>query len=327
MMPLNPSTLLFGPFSGAKQKAKYTSVACVFLPKGATINIMDQINCLTKTTFSFAKSVFTSSVFLKKTLRPLRARAVLTELLPHNAQGHGAHKPLKWVKAKAAVMPKGLHNGTHHMGQNPCQILNNQIKTTFSKYFHSPIKKRTHTWHASLKPSSSITGFKKALYNRVKVRNAQLDPTYNRRKHNHGHYNLITNQIKRLSKTFGYVNGNKINAWIGLALTAFKQNPMTFSNAKKQCFAIAKTGQQHVKLCARTVPSLVTLIESESPITLWKNSYYASLNATKQALRHKRCDAQYKLLTNSNLHHVSPKKGHTGWNSAWLKAGEVFRQL
>lgn len=218
----------------------------------------------------------------------------------------------------------------------------------------------TRTWHTRLKSCTSIVGFKKAFINALKVRNAQLVPAINRRKHNVSHYNLITNQIKRLSKTFGYISTNKINAWIGLTLTKFsvsyqhcllvpKNSFSTLHFEQIKTLALKKLKQkqnihllvkdkmvqnkyeavlkqapnQQFKLLIRNVPNLINLIESESNIIYWKNNSYKSLNATKQALRHIK---PYKHILLNKVKTVKFKLKKVNPQYAWLKTGEVLRQ-
>lgn len=53
-----------------------------------------------------------------------------------------------------------------------------------------------------LKPSSTVAGFKKAMYNSVKYDQNQLQPGYNRRKFNYSHYNQTIKENTRLSKVY-----------------------------------------------------------------------------------------------------------------------------
>nr|ARO34870.1 ribosomal protein S4 [Ulva compressa] len=69
-----------------------------------------------------------------------------------------------------------------------------------------------------LKSCTSMAGFKQVLYNRIKIQNNRLHPSYNRRKHSHSHHILITNQLGKLSKTFHYLSTNKVKNFITLAL-------------------------------------------------------------------------------------------------------------
>jgi hypothetical protein len=57
-----------------------------------------------------------------------------------------------------------------------------------------------------LKPSSTVAGFKKAMYNSVKYGQNQLQPGYNRRKFNYSHYNQTIKENTRLSKLYAYLS-------------------------------------------------------------------------------------------------------------------------
>jgi hypothetical protein len=64
---------------------------------------------------------------------------------------------------------------------------------------HKPLQQQT------LKPSSTVTGFKKLMYNFVKLSQNQLQPSYNRRKYNHSHYNQTLKERTRLNRTYAYL--------------------------------------------------------------------------------------------------------------------------
>jgi hypothetical protein len=57
---------------------------------------------------------------------------------------------------------------------------------------------------------SSMTGFKKTIYNRAKLVRNQLYPSYNRRKYHISHYNQIQKQCTQLSRTYGYLSQKKL---------------------------------------------------------------------------------------------------------------------
>ena len=172
-----------------------------------------------------------------------------------------------------------------------------------------------------LKGSSNITGFKKGLYNSIKVQYYRLKPSYNRRKHRPSHYILINNSLNKLSKTLGYVNTNKIHFWIAYMLkttcsTAPNANYSTFlltarslglgfslleEQQQYKTFSADETlyeGQWQAQSCGnnflklvfftitRSIPYLVTLIETESVYLLWKNMFSNSLRHSQQSLRH-----------------------------------------
>ena len=98
---------------------------------------------------------------------------------------------------------------------SPFYFLMNSIKIALPK---KPYTKAFSFFNISLKGSSNITGFKKGLYNQVKVQHYRLDPPYNRRKHRPSHFILNFGSISKLSKTFGYVNNNQLSFWIAHVL-------------------------------------------------------------------------------------------------------------
>lgn len=57
-----------------------------------------------------------------------------------------------------------------------------------------------------LKSSSTVTGFKKLMYNFVKLNQNQLQPSYNRRKYSHSHYNQTLKECTRLNRTYAYLS-------------------------------------------------------------------------------------------------------------------------
>nr|YP_025773.1 ribosomal protein S4 [Tupiella akineta]AAQ18732.1 ribosomal protein S4 [Tupiella akineta] len=65
---------------------------------------------------------------------------------------------------------------------------------------HKPLQQQI------LKPSTTVTGFKKLMYNFVKLSQNQLQPSYNRRKYNHTHYNQTLKERTRLSRTYVYLS-------------------------------------------------------------------------------------------------------------------------
>jgi hypothetical protein len=75
---------------------------------------------------------------------------------------------------------------------------NNKQQLTGLKV-HKPLQQQT------LKPSSTVTGFKKLMYNFVKLSQNQLQPSYNRRKYNHSHYNQTLKERTRLNRTYAYL--------------------------------------------------------------------------------------------------------------------------
>lgn len=137
--------------------------------------------------------------------------------------------------------------------------------------------------YAGLKGASTIAGFKKVLYNKVNVQDRRLKPVYNRRKHNISHYMVVQNQLTRLDKAFFYLGKNKLASIIGLVLkTAYSVIPCSFSwiKAKKQnCF------NNRLSIRARAIPNLVSIIEGQVTLLLWRNQFNNSLTKSRQDRR------------------------------------------
>ena len=137
--------------------------------------------------------------------------------------------------------------------------------------------------YAGLKGASTIGGFKKVLYNKVSVQDRRLKPIYNRRKHNISHYMVVQNQFSRLDKVFFYLGKSKLTSIIGLVLkTAYYVIPRCFSwtKAKKHnCF------NNKLSARARAIPNLVSIIEGQVTLLLWRNQFSTSLTKSRQDRR------------------------------------------
>lgn len=131
----------------------------------------------------------------------------------------------------------------------------------------------------TLKNSSNPSGFKKLLYNRVKIQNHKLIPSYNRRKHNHSYHIIVTNQLCKLSKNFNHLKKKKLNSYITFAL---KQS---FNN-KSNDYTLRFYNQKPSSLNTRPIPSLVSLLEVQTTALLWRNQFKNSLAHSRQAKLH-----------------------------------------
>lgn len=144
----------------------------------------------------------------------------------------------------------------------------------------------------NLKGSCTAAGFKKVLYNRITVINRQLKPGYNRRKHNHSHSIIITNQLRRIDKAFRYVGRNKLLSIIALALgvgyklKAEEQTNTIFSNNQLPSF--------------RTIPNLVSTIETQEALLLWRNQFRYSVDSCRQALLHRNLNQNIDIFCKDN---------------------------
>ena len=134
--------------------------------------------------------------------------------------------------------------------------------------------------YGGLTGASTIGGFKKVLYNKILVQDRRLKPAYNRRKHNISHYMVIQNQLARLNKTFVYLGKNKLTNMIGLILkSTYPMISPTFNwvrTKKHNCF--------NNKLATRgkAIPKLVSTIEGQVTLLLWRNQFSGSLTKSRQ---------------------------------------------
>lgn len=129
--------------------------------------------------------------------------------------------------------------------------------------------------------SSSLTGFKKVLFNRIIAREGGLYPGYNRRKHNHSHYMIIYYQLKRLSRAFSYFSKNKIDFFIAAALKE------TYPSQENVGRNLSKKSLPHrIVQSKRAIYNCVDLVETDSTTLLTRNQYYYSLPQAKQSLTH-----------------------------------------
>lgn len=134
--------------------------------------------------------------------------------------------------------------------------------------------------YTSLKGASTISGFKKVLYNKTLVQDRRLKPAYNRRKHNTSHYMVIQNQFARLNKAFVYLGKNKLASMVGLALkTAYSTIYPAFGwvKTKKRNYFNNK-----LSIRAKAIPNLVSVIEDQTTLLLWRNQFYSSLTKSRQ---------------------------------------------
>lgn len=125
----------------------------------------------------------------------------------------------------------------------------------------------------ALQGRSSMTGFKKAIYNRVKLSNNLLSPAYNRRKYNHSHYNQIEKQCTRLSRTYGYLSRKKITHFISSSLVN-KYNHNFDSFFKSQTLTHDRTSVK-----------MLQLLESQLCVLMYRSLFSKSIPMARQQLR------------------------------------------
>nr|YP_010437064.1 ribosomal protein S4 [Ulva meridionalis]UTA96538.1 ribosomal protein S4 [Ulva meridionalis]UTA96596.1 ribosomal protein S4 [Ulva meridionalis]UTA96648.1 ribosomal protein S4 [Ulva meridionalis]UTA96700.1 ribosomal protein S4 [Ulva meridionalis]UTA96763.1 ribosomal protein S4 [Ulva meridionalis] len=141
-----------------------------------------------------------------------------------------------------------------------------------------------------LKSSTSIVGFKQVLYNRIKIEKNRLYPSYNRRKHNHSHHILITNQLGKLSKTFHYLSKNKLKNFITLALR--KALGYKAENSTIRPYYLLS---RHVS--TRSTPNLISILENQMGTLIWRNQFKHCLAYSRQALLH----GNFQMLLKNNI--------------------------
>ncbi len=132
--------------------------------------------------------------------------------------------------------------------------------------------------YSDLKGSSTTAGFQKTLYNKVSMQDRRLQPGTNRRKHNHSHYLIITNQFRRINKTFHYVGKQNFSNIVAFVLkTAYFVKPVKYI-----CFIFSSAPLPNI----RTIPYLISTIETQITVLLWRNQFRCHLTSSKQTLLH-----------------------------------------
>jgi hypothetical protein len=133
-----------------------------------------------------------------------------------------------------------------------------------------------------LKGASTIGGFKKVLYNKILVQDRRLKPAYNRRKHNITHYMVVQNQLARLDKAFVYLGKNKLVNIIGVIFkTVYSIVPWAgWIKTKKHNYFNNK-----LSIRAKAIPNLVSIIEGQVTLLLWRNQFNSSLTKSRQDCR------------------------------------------
>nr|YP_010733800.1 ribosomal protein S4 [Gayralia brasiliensis]YP_010733829.1 ribosomal protein S4 [Monostroma nitidum]WEG93071.1 ribosomal protein S4 [Gayralia brasiliensis]WEG93100.1 ribosomal protein S4 [Monostroma nitidum] len=140
----------------------------------------------------------------------------------------------------------------------------------------------------NLKPSSTVTGFKKFMYNSVKLSQNQLQPNYNRRKYNHSYYNQTLKEITRLSRIYGYLSRNQIKNYCG-----FTVKPTRYANSRTSLLKkinLPEKVNKKVKTKTllkninynRPIPKLVNFLESRLDVIIWRNQLSTSIRSARQ---------------------------------------------
>ena len=134
------------------------------------------------------------------------------------------------------------------------------------------------------------------------MKDRKLQPSTNRRKHNHSHYLIITNQFRRINKTFHYVGRPNLLNIVAFALkTAY-----VFESAKYICFISNSAPSASI----RAIPYLVSTIETQIMVLLWRNQFRCHLTGSRQTLLHQNTEQGIRSL------HLCPSQRLRGRNSA-----------
>ncbi len=133
--------------------------------------------------------------------------------------------------------------------------------------------------YSDLKGSSTTAGFQKTLYNKVSMQGGRLLPGTNRRKHSHSHYLIIKNQFRRINKTFHYIGKQSISNIVAFAL----KMAYCFKPAKYTCSIFNSAPLPGL----RAIPGLISAIETQLSIMLWRNQFRYHLTSSRRALLHK----------------------------------------
>nr|YP_009424222.1 ribosomal protein S4 [Ulva flexuosa]AQS79887.1 ribosomal protein S4 [Ulva flexuosa]ATP01445.1 ribosomal protein S4 [Ulva flexuosa] len=148
-----------------------------------------------------------------------------------------------------------------------------------------------------LKGSTSTVGFKQMLYNRIKIEKNRLYPSYNRRKHNHSHHILITNQLGKLSKAFQYLSKNKLKNFITLAL----RKALGYRSKNSTSILYYQLSRH---LSTRSTPNLISILENQMGTLIWRNQFRHSLAHSRQTLLH----GNFHMLLKNNTALIIKKK-------------------
>nr|YP_009183745.1 ribosomal protein S4 [Ulva prolifera]YP_009239276.1 ribosomal protein S4 [Ulva linza]ALN38275.1 ribosomal protein S4 [Ulva prolifera]AML80562.1 ribosomal protein S4-like protein [Ulva prolifera]AML80599.1 ribosomal protein S4 [Ulva linza]QZJ45968.1 ribosomal protein S4 [Ulva prolifera] len=148
-----------------------------------------------------------------------------------------------------------------------------------------------------LKGSTSTVGFKQVLNNRIKIEKNRLCPSYNRRKHNHSHHILITNQLGKLGKTFHYLSKNKLKNFITLAL----RKALGYKAENSTIISYYRLNR-HVS--TRSTPNLIAILENQTGTLIWRNQFKHCLAYSRQTLLH----GNFQMLLKNNTALIIKKK-------------------
>lgn len=132
------------------------------------------------------------------------------------------------------------------------------------------------------KAKSSLSGFKKVLFNFVRVQDDAFAPRYNRRKHGLSQDLLLNQPLRKLHKTQSGLKKNMLKHSVGFALKQAYEPNVELRRSK-----------QH--LLKRCVPCLTyaSWIESHPLNLVSKNQNASGLRHAKQKRNHAKCDSGF----------------------------------
>jgi len=173
-------------------------------------------------------------------------------------------------------------------------------------------------------PGCYISTFKKKLFNSVMMVDGRFVPGYNRRKHGHSHALTVTHHQRQYSKTFGYVNRNKIQYLAGLSLKLTVNNfniIRGFDHASRM---------QSLLRCKTTLNVLMEKIETESQVMLQRNMWVYGPYQSKHTVNHgkKRAITLGSALSHAYYYGLNITSSYIGVDAeahAWLRRGETYR--
>ena len=193
--------------------------------------------------------------------------------------------------------------------KNEFEVFRAFTKTSQSKNFN------TSVWsYANLsffhKQGSTLTGFKKLLFNRVSAHKGVLVPAYNRRKYGRSHGLLIQNECAKLSKTFGYISLKTLNFWLAQTLACTygeqvfnKSKQKHLKNETKPCKTPSSKFNETLNFLSSNkvgtkgspLAKFTFALETQSEILLWKAQISRSFYQAKQFLTHQKgCASEVK---------------------------------
>jgi len=170
------------------------------------------------------------------------------------------------------------------------------------------------------RPDSTLSGFKKKLFQGIIIHDGELFPILRRRKHKITYGLTFNHPLQMLSKIFG-----------NLRTAHFKWHIATSIEAAFKSRHITRNGINFINLKAKTACfRLADAIETQTDILLYRNLHTFSLPKTRQELKHRRLTDSSDLYIRAYAYFskVKVKKYHQIFgaeNLIWLNPGEILR--